>query len=251
MNRPPILLSSAFLILCLWSVFPASAFGASLWKGVCEQNLMAAVTGSIADFDADFSITGHLDERYPRLLAATYAPCVDKITAIADQIRWLGQPDIRAPYLVELRHTGEILKSDTAAVYAMAQKYRDQTGDFDSLLYRLLSHWAIEQNFEPAIYDNIQAQFAENSGGYIIGKLRFLASTGYVPAMVDAARRFLTGDGVEKNLGNAYYWIKRAEAAHGDLSGVIHKPYERLIDLMNANEKRSLEGCISYFGPFK
>ena len=104
-------------------------------------------------------------------------------------------------------------------------------------------------NTPPAEFDVIQYYYSKSTPPHSWLRLLDLANRGYVPAMLDAARRFLNGDGFEKNLGDAYYWIKRAEAAHGDLSGVIEKPYERLLEQMSDHEKGSLDFYISEYGP--
>lgn len=241
-------LFAALVAFSLWVSLSATAFGATLWKGACEKDLTQAIKGYITSVDIEFTETGRFDARFPRLLAAKFAPCVDDVMEKAHDVKWSGDPNNRAPFLAELNRTGDLLKHDLAGVYAMAQEYRDQTSDLDALLYRLFLHWAVEQDFAPAIYDNIQAQFANNPDSYIIGELRLLAGQGYVPAMVDAARRFLTGDGVEKNLGDAYYWIKRAEVAHADLSSILEEPYERLLEQMSANDRKKLLWASNQFG---
>jgi hypothetical protein len=106
----------------------------------------------------------------------------------------------------------------------------------------------MEKNHPPAIFDIIQWRFAKKLTPHFGGLLKHLAAQGYMPAMLDAARRFLNGDGVKQNLGDAYYWIRRAEAAHGDISGIIEKPYERLLDQMTESEKTSLRLAIIDYG---
>lgn len=75
-----------------------------------------------------------------------------------------------------------------------------------------------------------------------------MADDGYLPAMLDAARRFLNGDGVRKNLGIAYYWTKRAEAAGGDVSAIIEKPHERLFEEMTRHDLESLRDTLIIYG---
>jgi TPR repeat protein len=243
------MLRLAFLFLVLTSL-PVSA--ADMWKKACEEDLVRAMEINLSGLDAAYDRNGKFDNRLPRKLGAAYAPCIEKLITIAEQWNWGRKEKYRQRFIAELMWVRDLLRGDMAEVHRQAKFYRDRNrGPLDKILAILLHQWAVEKKYPPAEFDEIQTLFADDPGQLAIGWLKLVAGRGYVPAMLDAARRFLKGDGVAKNLGDAYYWIKRAEAAHGDLSGIIEKPYERLLEQMNDKEKENLARSLRFYGPLE
>lgn len=67
-----------------------------------------------------------------------------------------------------------------------------------------------------------------------------------VSAIVDAARRYLQGDGVDKNVGEAWYWLKRAQQENIDTSSVTKKTLNQLLVEMSRNERQILAYLAHY-----
>ncbi len=235
------------ILILLFTSQPVLA--ADMWDKACERDLAWALNISVDGLDEVYDRSGEFDNRFPRKLGAEYAPCIDELIAITEQNDWGRKEKYRQRFMDELKWVRDLLKGDMGEVYRQAESYRERNnGNLNKILAILLHQWAVEKKYPQAEFDEIQAMFAKNPSQAAIGWLKIVAGKGYVPAMLDAARRFLKGDGVKKNMGAAYYWIKRAEAAHGDLSGIIEKPYERLLDQMNDDEIESLTRSSRFFG---
>lgn len=67
-----------------------------------------------------------------------------------------------------------------------------------------------------------------------------------IPAIADAARRYLKGDGVDKNIGEAWYWLKRAQQENFDTSFVTKKSLNQLLNEMSRNERQTLAYLAHY-----
>jgi TPR repeat protein len=110
----------------------------------------------------------------------------------------------------------DLLKGDLKALYGQAKFYRT-LGDkgIPFYLFRALRQWAMDNNLPEARFDYMQDQFLEGnlSSGWTY--MRMLTDRGYPPAMMEAARRYLEGDGVDKNRGKAYYWLNGAVSRAG------------------------------------
>lgn len=72
------------------------------------------------------------------------------------------------------------------------------------------------------------------------------AESGHLPAIVDAAERYLNGNGVEQNLGTAWYWLKRAQQAGIDTSSITPKTLNQLLKDMNDDERWLLAYLANY-----
>lgn len=66
------------------------------------------------------------------------------------------------------------------------------------------------------------------------------AEKGHVPAIIDAAQRFLHGDGVEQDTGTAWYWLKRAQQVGVDISSITPKTLNNLLKKMSEQDRYSL-----------
>jgi len=74
------------------------------------------------------------------------------------------------------------------------------------------------------------------------------AQNGHVPAITDAARRYLHGDGVERNRGIAWYWLKRAQQAGVDISSITPISLNQLLTQMTEGEGRALAYHADHYG---
>lgn len=72
------------------------------------------------------------------------------------------------------------------------------------------------------------------------------AQNGNVHAIKEAAKRYLSGDGLEKNMGAAWYWLKRAEQVGEDISTIAPKPLNQLLTSMNEAERETLAYLAHY-----
>jgi TPR repeat protein len=242
------MLRLAFLLLLFISL-PTPVSAADMWKKACEKDLADALSSAITLFKITHEDEGEPRIEVPRKLGVEYAACIDALIAIAEQKDWGRNKRYRQGFISELKSVRDLLKRDLAGVHRLATFYRERDRDaLDKILALLLHQWAVEKKYPAAEFEEIQALFADDPGQLAIGWLKLVAGRGYLPAMLDAARRLLNGDGTKKNLGDVYYWIKRAEAAHGDLSGIIEKPFERLLDQMNDEEKKKLLWSSNAFG---
>lgn len=235
------------LMILLFSSQPLWAAG--MWEKACEKDLASALETNLIGLDVAHDRSGQFDNRLPRKLGIKYALCIDELIALAGQKKWGKKENYRQRYIAELKWVRDLLHGDMEEVHRQAKIYQDRDdGILDKTLSLFFLQWAADKKHPPAEFDVIQDNFSRFTPPHTGLRLMNLADQGYVPAMLDAARRFLNGDALEKNLGKAYYWIKRAEAAHGDLSGIIEKPYERLLDQMTDHEKGSLAFYISDYG---
>ncbi|MBL4692889.1 MAG: hypothetical protein JKY92_06115 [Magnetovibrio sp.] len=67
-----------------------------------------------------------------------------------------------------------------------------------------------------------------------------------ITAIVDAASRYLKGDGVDKNIGEAWYWLKRGQQEKFDTSFVTKKSMNQLLEEMSLNERQTLAYLAHY-----
>ena len=236
------------------SSFPTCRAGNSLsetdkWKEACGKDLAKVVSLEASTFQVTYEVDGIHDTYFPRKLAALHIPCLDEIVFIAEQMDWGRMQETRGEFIKELMWMKDLLQGDMEDIFQLALFYRNRDGgNMDGLLKSTLLHWLVVKEYPPAVFDAIQQGFLTSSPPHTGIWLMSFADQGYVPAMLDAARRYLNGDALEKDLGAAYYWIKRAEAAHGDLSGIIEKPFERLLEQMTDAEKASLEYYVRAWG---
>jgi len=238
------------ILILLFTSQPVLA--ADLWKKDCDEDLSWALEIDLINLEVAFDRSGKFDNRIPRRLGAENALCIDELIAVAEQYDWQEHKKYRQEFIAELKWGRDLFRGDMGVVYRLAENYRDHDdGILDKTLALFFRQWAADKKYPPAEFDVIQYYYSQSTPPYGWLRLLDLANRGYVPAMLDAARRFLNGDGFKKNLGKAYYWIKRAEAAHGDISGVIEKPYERLLEQMSDHEKGSLDFYISDYGKFE
>ena len=143
----------------------------------------------------------------------------------------------------------DLLKGDIKEAYRQSKIYGALGGLSEAhYLSGALRYWALHNKLPEAEYDHIQRNFFEDGTWAGQSSLQRLADRGYAPAMLDAARRFLTGDGVGKNRGAAYYWLKRAQFAGADTASIMETPHERLFLDMGGLEWHSLSFNILWFG---
>ncbi|GAB6054406.1 hypothetical protein JCM17960_32260 [Magnetospira thiophila] len=83
----------------------------------------------------------------------------------------------------------------------------------------------------------VAQEYGSKNGDFSERRLRSLAEEGHLPAILDMARRHLQGDGVDRNRGVAWYWLKRAQQANADISLITTIPLERLLEEMDEKER--------------
>ena len=220
-----------------------------MWEKACDKNLARALKLNLISLDIDCDCQETFDVDIPRLFGTEHALCLPKLISLSEKKDWGSNQKFKIRFIEQLRWVQNLLNGDIGEVYRQSKIYRARGDDWPTIiLANVLHQWAMEKNYPPAIFDIIQWDFAKKVTPNSEGLLKYLAAQGYMPAILDAARRFLNGDGVKKNLGDAYYWIKRAEVAQGNLSGIIEKPYERLLEQMTEHEKISLSLAIMDYG---
>ncbi|MBT8002843.1 MAG: hypothetical protein HN578_07985 [Rhodospirillales bacterium] len=175
--------------------------------------------------------------------------CIDRLIAATKRIDWSRRKTTEKDVREELTWVRDLLKGDLKTLYGQAKYYRTLDDEGDTYyLYMALRQWAIDKQLPEAKYDLIQDDFLKSSSLGNGRMLSHLAGGGYLPAMIDAARRYLNGDGVHKDRGAAYYWLKRAEFADGDTTSIMKNPHERLLLNLSDLEWHSLKYNILQFG---
>jgi hypothetical protein len=238
------------LALALLVFFALPLRASEFWESRCKKDLSNTLEFGVAIYEdfKDLSPVGRAT--IPRAISAGHAFCFDRLIATAKRINWRNLKSAeKKRFMADLMWVGDLLKGDLKEVYRQAKFYRS-LGDEGSasVLGIFLSQWAIDKQLPEAKYDLIQGDFLRTSTPGSGRMLSHLAGDGYLPAMLDAARRFLNGDGVHKDRGAAYYWLKRAEFANGDTSSIMTKPHERLLLNLSNLEWYSLKFNILQFG---
>jgi len=186
----------------------------------------------------------------PRSLGARHALCIDRLIAATTHVNWRRMENAdKEKFKSELVWVRDLMKGDIKEIYRQSKIYRTLEDDrYAHRLFVTLRLWAMDKHLPEAEYDRIQDGFSEDNDSVNGIMLSNMAYQGYLPAMQDAARRFLNGDGVQRNRGKAYFWLKRAQFAGGDVSSILKTPHERLFLDMGASEWSSLISNIyEYF----
>ena len=245
------------LMILLFSALPSQAKPTGeLWTRYCKDNLDEALIIAASGFDDYQGLPLERFSEYSRSVGAQYAVCIDRLIATAESADKRAWTDTaRRHFVPQLKWVQNLLNGNVAEIHHQAKIYKarskaqGENTDAGFLALVLLS-WAVAEKYPPAVFDLAQEYFenGNRTSGLAFIYLEKLLEQAYLPAMLDAARRFLKGDGVEKNLGDAYYWIKRADAAHGDVSAIMGKPHERLLEQMSTPEFISLALVIDKYG---
>lgn len=236
-------------VLCAFVLLSAPAVAAPVWDLNCNDESNFHIEFGIERAERTYFKDRSLDERYPRLIVAYFAGCTDRVLSALGEWDWGENTRFRDWFTDEVHSTIGLLANDVATVYELALHYRQKNGDdVNEMLDLFLTHWAIEHDYGPAVYDQIQQIFADHPESYNIGHLRHLASKGYVPAMVDAARRWILADGAKRNLGSGFYWLKRAEAEGIDMAEIIPIAEKDLLNQMDEEDRKQLLWAVNGFG---
>lgn len=184
----------------------------------------------------------------PRLLGSRHAFCIDRLIIAAENMEFTNRSwsvNSLVQVIHELQWVQKLLRSDLKDIYEQAKSYekistKENTKIINSTaqvialsLFQLLN----KLKYLPVMFD--YAQNTIKDFGYIT-PLEQIANGEYMPAMMDAARRHLEGDGINKNLGKAYYWMARIIAAQGDISSIIVYSPEQLFKIMTDEDNKSL-----------
>jgi hypothetical protein len=248
--------SQVTLLALAMIVFLAQpSWAGSTWEKACEKDLTKVVENQARLYAGVLKYNVFKDHplirraAIPRTLGAEHALCIDRLITATEQVDWQHMAKFKQGFTAELLWVRDLLKGDLKELYRQA-KYYQTFNEYDSavLLSIFLRRWARYQKFPKAIYDQIQEGFLENAPLSRGAMLKRLAAQNYLPALIDAARRFLLGDGVPFDRGEAYYWLKRAEFAHGNVTSLMVDPRERLLEEMNDLERHSLIWNILQFG---
>lgn len=117
-----------------------------------------------------------------------------------------------------------IWHSDGAYVWAQSKIEEDRSPhESHKRVKRTLEYVAIKKEYAPAIYDDTMKGNLNPESKYyspLLGKysLYEIADKGFEPALQQLLERHLTGHALEKDLGAAYYWLKRGEQFGFDLT---------------------------------
>lgn len=205
----------------------------------CEEDLNKAIDNGATTFEVMEELSPKQKANILRGVGVKHARCIDRMIAAAETFEYsTWQQNARQRFVPELIWVRDMIGGGIEEIYRQAAIYRASENKWyaGDIIAIVLHHWAVEEKYPPAIYDVAQESIENGDGSSYALILQDLANDKYVPAMLNAGKRFLNGDGVEKNLGTAYYWIKRAEAAHGDVPSILKKPHERLFEEMTALE---------------
>lgn len=210
-----------------------------IWESACKKNLADEVNSAVTNVEVLCCDDEKPRREVPRLLAVKHALCIDEIVAIAEAKTWGRNAKYRQWFVAELKRMRELLHGDLDGVYRLAKYYRGRNDGFGRSLDIFLSRWALDHGHPPAEYDLAQGTGSPD-GKVNEGRLRLLAERGYLPAILDMARRHLHGDGVAKNKGVAWYWLKKAQQETADTSSITTIPLERLLEDMDDKDRFNL-----------
>ncbi len=99
----------------------------------------------------------------------------------------------------------------------------------------------------PIIFVQLSARSSASDGSFDERLQRSLAEAGNLPAIEEMARRLLTGDGLERDRGESWYWLKRAQQNGSDLSSITSKSLNELLGDLDAKERVSLAAIAHAF----
>jgi hypothetical protein len=217
------------------------SWASEFWEEPCQEDLGRAVYFGVSEYEFYKDLPSIHRVAIFRRIGVKHALCIDRLIAATQHIDWSWRKTTEKDVRAELIWVRDLLKGDLKALYEQAKYYRSFNDKGTILSLRQYLHqWAMDNHLPEAIFDDMQDQFSK--GVYWSGRndMNRLTGRGCLPAMMEAARRYLTGDGVDKNRGKAYYWLKRAGFAGGDVSSILETPHERLFLEMNSLEWSSL-----------
>lgn len=218
-----------------------------MWEKPCRGNLSEALDYSFSSFGFHPELFSEKPNLYAKRLGVEHALCIDELIHLARNMDMTRRPDTRKHFIADLEWVRDLLNGNMSEIYRHAKNYIAQNDKgFASIIGSYLHQWAVDHKYAPAEFDVAQG-YGSHDGKLWEWQLRRLAEKGYTPAIVDMARRYLSGDGVDKDLGEAWYWLKRAGQENVDTSSITQKPLNQLLEEMNEGERWSVTYFAHYY----
>jgi hypothetical protein len=231
------------LFIVLLATQPAFADG--FFENPCKEDLVEALNKSADDFEFRSKYFPDEPNLAARGVGVTHVLCIDELINLAGKIDMSQMPFAKKHFIEELEWARDLFKKDMSEIYRQSEHYKAQKDIMHAYTIAIFLHqWAVEHHYPPAEFDLSQG-YGSYNGELNESRLMKLAERGYMPAIVDAARRFMSGDGVDKNVGEAWYWLKRAQQENVDTSSITKKSLNRLLEEMNEEERWALTS-LSY-----
>jgi hypothetical protein len=223
-----------------------SSWASEFWEEPCRKDLGRTVYLGVLTYEFYKDLPPIHRAAIFRRIGAVHALCLDRLIAATQRIDWSRRKATEKKVRSELVWVRDLLKGGLKALYGQAKYYRTLDHKVDTyLLYMALRQWAMDNHLPEARFDYMQEQFSKGDSWSGRTNMGMLTDRDYLPAMMEAGRRYLEGDGVNKDRGEAYYWLKRAGFAGGDVSSILETPHERLFLDLRAREWSSLIFIIS------
>jgi len=222
------------LVLFLLSVHPVQA-RADMFTEACEGDVFDKLKSITFRYEYMPGVNSEQRAEIPRVMGVSHILCIDQLIRTAEAIDWtkfILKPESSHQVIRELHWVRDLFNSGLDEIYRQAKYYEKRAkGEKGKVpkataenLAVTLHMWLMDKGYPPARFDYAQSRLVDKEMPPSSSPLERLANDEYMPAMLDAARRFFIGDGVEKDLGSAYYWIMRIKAARGDVSSIIDFP---------------------------
>ncbi|MBL6927818.1 MAG: hypothetical protein ISR44_01490 [Rhodospirillales bacterium] len=223
-------------------------------KTPCEEDLGEVLELSVSMFDTHRGAHPGQANFTARSMGVEYALCIDELISLARQYDMSRRSFAKKDFIAELEWVRNLFNREMSEIYRQAKIYESIAGEGNastrasaSIIGTRLHLWAMKHKYPPAEFDSIQ-RYSKRNGGLSERRLAELAIQKYVPAIVDLARRKFSGDGLERNLGEAWYWLKRAQQENVDTSSITKKSLNRLLEEMDEKERRTLKVFSHVYG---
>ncbi|MHA1597826.1 MAG: hypothetical protein ACTSV1_03815, partial [Alphaproteobacteria bacterium] len=234
----------AVMILLLTS---QPVWAAGMWEEACEKDLSEVLDDSVRDFDYYSKYLPDQPNLYAKHLGVTHALCIDELIDLARKKDMSRRLIAQKYFITDLEWVRDLFNGEMSEIYRQAQHYIAQNDKgYAEIIGSNLQQWAVEHKYAPAEFDVAQGNVTYETE-FSDWRLVKLAERGYVPAIEDMARRYLRGDGVEKNIGVAWYWLKRAQQENVDTSSITPKSLNRLLKEMDEGGRQTLAYFAHYY----
>lgn len=230
--------------MILFSIQPALA--SDFFEEPCQEDLSKVVKHEVGMFDLQTEFYPYQPNLRARKFGVTHALCIDELIRRAKKIDMSRLPLAQKYFVTELEWVRDLFKGDMGELYRQAKYYSAQNdkGHASSIgLY--LRIWATDHKYAPAEFNRAQG-YETSDGEFSEFFFRGLPERGCMPAILEAARRLMTGDGLDKDRGEAWYWLKRAQQKNVDTSFITQKSLNQLLEEMNERERWSLAHFAHY-----
>ena len=182
-------------------------------------------------------------------LAAMHAPCIDELVRLARESELPRlSPEQWESFIGDLEWGQNLIAGGLDAIYQQFLYFdeRHDSGD-GSIIATWLYRWLMDHEY-PAIQFKTAMGYGLLDGKPNVRRLIEVAENGYLPAIIEMAQRTLSGDGLAKDRGTAWYWLKRAQQGGADISSVTQQPLQEMLLDLNDEERWSLTYAAHYYG---